>query len=56
MLEALDLVSQDYKDLLKSDILPVLSDTFISNYKEQQKLATVKNKLMEDDIIKENCE
>lgn len=56
VLEALDLVSQDYKDLLKSDILPVLSDTFISNYKEQQKLATVKNKLMEDDIIKENCE
>ena len=55
VLEALDLVSQDYKDFLKSDILPVLSDVFIDNYKEQQKLATIKNKLFKDNIIKEDC-
>ena len=55
ILEALDLVSQDYKDFLKSDILPTLSDAFIDNYKEQQKLATVKNKLIKDNIIKEDC-
>lgn len=53
--EALDLVSPEYKEFLKSDILPVLSDTFISNYKEQQKLATIKNKLIKDNVIKEDC-
>lgn len=55
VVEALNLVSQEYKDFIKSDILPVLDDAFISNYKEQQKLATIKNKLINDDIIKENC-
>lgn len=55
ILEALDLVSQDYKDLLTSDILPTLSDVFIDNYREQQKLATIKNKLIKDNIIKEDC-
>lgn len=55
VLEAIDLVSQDYKDFLKSDILPTLSDAFIDNYKEQQKLATIKNKLIKDNIIKEDC-
>lgn len=53
--EALELVSPEYKDFLKSDILPTLSDTFIDNYKEQQKLATIKNKLIKDNIIKEDC-
>lgn len=55
VVEALDLVSPKYKEFLKSDILPILSDTFISNYKEQQKLATIKNKLIKDNIIKEDC-
>ena len=55
VVEALDLVSPEYKEFLKSDILPVLSDTFISNYKEQQKLATIKNKLIKDNVIKEDC-
>ena len=55
VLEALNLVSNDYKEFLKSDILPTLSDTFIDNYREQQKLATIKNKLIEKKVIKENC-
>jgi hypothetical protein len=35
--------------------LPDLGDTFITNYYFQQKVATWKNKLVSDNILKENC-
>lgn len=53
--KALDLVSPEFKEFLLSDTIPQLSDTLITNYKDQQKLATVKNQLTKDNIIKEDC-
>lgn len=53
--EVLNMVDPKYKEFLNSDIIPILSDVFIDNYKEQQKLATIKNKLIKDNIIKEDC-
>lgn len=52
---ALDLVSPEFKEFLLSDTIPQLSDALITNYKDQQKLATVKNQLTKDNIIKEDC-
>lgn len=54
--EAMNLISPEYKELINSSILPVFTDTFISeNYKEQQRLATIKNRLIKDNTIKEDC-
>lgn len=53
--KALDLVSPEFKEFLLLDTIPQLSDTLITNYKDQQKLATVKNQLTKDNIIKEDC-
>ena len=53
--KALDLVSPEFKEFLSSDTIPQLSDALITNYKDQQKLATVKNQLTKDNIIKEDC-
>lgn len=53
--EALNLVSPEYKEFINSDILPSLDETLFTNYSQQQKIATVKNKLTEQNIIEENC-
>ena len=53
--EALELVDPAFIELLNSEILPDLGDTFITNYHFQQKVATWKNKLVSDNILKENC-
>ena len=55
VLEALSLVSSSFKELLNSDILPELDGVFFTQYKDQQKIATVKNRLTNDGIIIENC-
>ena len=53
--EALELVDPAFIELLNSEILPDLGDTFITNYHFQQKVATWKSKLVSDNILKENC-
>ena len=53
--EALKLVDPAFIELLNSEILPDLGDTFITNYHFQQKVATWKSKLVSDNILKENC-
>lgn len=53
--DALNLVSPEFKSFIKSDILPSLGETLIENYKVSQKIATLKNKLIKDNIIKEDC-
>lgn len=53
--EALELVDPAFIELLNSEILPNLGDTFITNYHFQQKVATWKSKLVSDNILKENC-
>ena len=50
-----ELVSPEFKEFIKSDILPSLGETLIENYKVSQKIATLKNRLIEDNIIKEDC-
>ena len=42
-------------DLINSEILPDLGDTFITNYALSQRTATLKHKLVSDNILKENC-
>jgi hypothetical protein len=54
--EALSLVNQSFMDLINSEILPDLGDTFITNYALQQKIATIKGRLVSDNILKENCQ
>lgn len=53
--EILEIVPNEFKDLLNSDILPILDESIITNYRLQQKIATIKNKLYNDDILKEDC-
>lgn len=53
--EALELVDPAFIELLNSEILPDLGDTFITNYYFQQKVSTWKSKLVSDNILKENC-
>lgn len=53
--EALSLVDGGFIDLINSEILPDLGDTFITNYALSQKTATLKSKLVSDNILKENC-
>lgn len=53
--ETLELVDPAFIELLNSEILPDLGDTFITNYHFQQKVATWKSKLVSDNILKENC-
>lgn len=53
--EALKLVDPAFIELLNSEILPDLGDTFITNYHFQQKVATWKSRLVSDNILKENC-
>ena len=53
--EALELVDPEFIELLNSEILPDLGDTFITNYYFQQKVSTWKSKLVSDNILKENC-
>lgn len=55
VIDALNLVSPEFKSFIKSDILPSLGETLIENYKVSQKIATLKNKLIKDNIIKEDC-
>lgn len=55
VIDALNLVSSEFKSFIKSDILPSLGETLIENYKVSQKIATLKNKLIKDNIIKEDC-
>lgn len=54
-IDALNLTSPEFKSFIKSDILPSLGETLIENYKVSQKIATLKNKLIKDNIIKEDC-
>lgn len=54
-IDALNLTSPEFKSFIKSDILPSLGETLIENYKASQKIATLKNKLIKDNIIKEDC-
>lgn len=49
--ETLDLVSEEFKQLIQSNVLPDLSSTFVENYKEQQKLATQKNVLFDSKTL-----
>ena len=53
--EALELVDPAFIELLNSEILPDLGDTFITSYYFQQKVSTWKSKLVSDNILKENC-
>lgn len=53
--EALSLVDGGFIDLINSEILPDLGDTFITNYALSQRTATLKHKLVSDNILKENC-
>ena len=53
--EALSLVDGGFIDLINSEILPDLGDTFIANYVLSQRTATLKHKLVSDNILKENC-
>lgn len=53
--EALSLVDGGFIDLINSEILPDLGDTFITNYALSQRIATLKHKLVSDNILKENC-
>lgn len=53
--EVMKLVPTEYKEFIESDVLPTLDETFISNYKLDQKVATLKNKLFKQETIKENC-
>lgn len=54
-IDALNLTSPEFKSFIKSDILPSLGETLIENYKVSQKIATLKNKFIKDNIIKEDC-
>lgn len=54
-IDALNLTSPEFKSFIKSDILPSLGEPLIENYKVSQKIATLKNKLIKDNIIKEDC-
>ena len=53
--DLLNLVSDDFKSLLSNDVLPKLDNVFFDEYKESQKVATLKNRLYEENLIKENC-
>ena len=54
--EILSIANPELKAIINSGEIMPFYDSFIhENYKLSQKVATVKNKLMNDDIIKEDC-
>lgn len=54
--DLLDRLNPEFKYLMDTGEIAPFYDSFIhENYKLSQKVATVKNKLMNDDIIKEDC-
>lgn len=55
VVDTMNLISPEFKSFIKSDILPPLGEALIENYKVSQKIATLKNRLIEDNIIKEDC-
>lgn len=54
--EILSIANPELKAIINSGEIIPFYDSFIhENYKLSQKVATIKNKLMNDDIIKEDC-
>lgn len=54
--DLLDLLNPEFKHLMDTGEIAPFYDSFIhENYKLTQKVATMKNKLINDDIIKEDC-
>lgn len=50
-----DILPPEYTQIMSEDVLPRLDGVFFDNYYESQKIATVKNRLYKENVIKENC-